>query len=383
MSLHRIELPDGSVRWRVRWRDGGRGSMARSRRFDRKADAVAFEDELRRRRRLGDLGILIGSHETLDQYVAETWVRTHAVTLAPRTAKTYAVLYDLHIGPYLGPMKLSQLTPELVARWQADRIAAGAGRTAVLKALSLLGAILQLALESERIARNPVRMVRKVARPPKKEVRPLPPATVEAMRAASGLRDATLISVLAYAGLRPGEALDLRWQHVGKRTLTVYAPKTSQRRSVRLLAPLAEDLDAWRRASRPDDGALVFPSAGGERWSEEAYKSWASRASRGRKREDGTRGGTGGAFGRAALAAGVPEASPYTLRHSFCSLLLHEGRSVIYVARQMGHDAKLTLGTYGHVIDELEDAPRVPAEDAIRAARSNSCVTGVSRTVTA
>jgi hypothetical protein len=127
VSLHRIELPDGSVRWRVRWRDGGRGSVARSRRFDRKADAVAFDDELRRRRRLGDLGILIGSHETLDQYVAETWARTHAVTLAPRTAKTYAVLYDLHIGPYLGPMKLSQLTPELVARWQADRIAAGAG----------------------------------------------------------------------------------------------------------------------------------------------------------------------------------------------------------------------------------------------------------------
>ena len=42
-------------------------------------------------------------------------------------------------------------------------------------------------------------------------------------------------------------------------------------------------------------------------------------------------------------AAGVPEATPYTLRHSFCSLLLHEGRSVIYVARQLGHDAKLTL----------------------------------------
>jgi integrase len=380
MSLHRIERPDGSVLWRVRWRDAGRGSPARSRTFDRKADAVAFEDELRRRRRLGDLGILVGSRETLDQYVAETWVRTHAVTLAPKTAKTYAVLYDLHIGPYLGPFKLSQLTPELVARWQADRIAAGAGRTAVLKALSLLGAILQLALESERIARNPVRMVRKAARPPKQEVRPLPPATIEAMRAACSLRDATLISVLAYAGLRPQEALDLRWQHVGKRTLTVYAPKTRQRRSVRLLAPLAEDLDGWRRASgRPNEGALVFPSASGDRWSEEAYKSWASSAPRGRKRKDGSRAGTGGAFGRAAAAAGEAAASPYALRHSFCSLLLHEGRSVIYVARQMGHDAKLTLGTYGHVIDELEDAPRVPAEEAIQAARNGSCVTGVSR----
>jgi integrase len=287
----------------------------------------------------------------------------------------------LHIGPYLGPFKLSELTPELVARWQADRVAAGAGRTSVLKSLTLLGSILQLALESERIARNPVRTVRRVAPPPRREVRPLAPATVEAMRAASSARDATLISVMAYAGLRPQEALSLRWKHVGQRTLTVYAQKTRKRRSVRLLAPLAEDLRRWRLASgRPVEGGLVYPAAvDGGAWSYEPYKSWASRGARGRKRPDGTRAGSGGAFGRAARAAGVPEASPYTLRHSFCSLLSHEGRSVIYVAQQMGHDAEQTLGTYGHVIEELDDAPRIGAEDAIRAARENRCVSGVSR----
>jgi integrase len=60
---------------------------------------------------------------------------------------------------------------------------------------------------------------------------------------------------------------------------------------------------------------------------------------------------------------------PYDLRHSFASLLLHEGRSVIYVARQLGHSAQPTMNTYGHVIDDLEEAPRVSAEDAIMAAR--------------
>ena len=110
----------------------------------------------------------------------------------------------------------------------------------------------------------------------------------------------------------------------------------------------------------------------------DAYKGWARKAARGRRQKDSnTRAGSPGPFARAAAAAGVPDATPYTLRHSFCSLLLHEGRSVIYVARQLGHDAKLTLSTYGHVIDELEDAPRVPAEDAIRAARRAACVTGV------
>jgi integrase len=43
---------------------------------------------------------------------------------------------------------------------------------------------------------------------------------------------------------------------------------------------------------------------------------------------------------------------------------------VIYVARQLGHGAQLTMRTYGHVIEELDEAPRLPAEDAILKARS-------------
>ena len=39
------------------------------------------------------------------------------------------------------------------------------------------------------------------------------------------------------------------------------------------------------------------------------------------------------------------------------------------MARQLGHDARLTLTRYGHVIDELEDSPRIEAEAAIADAR--------------
>jgi hypothetical protein len=45
---------------------------------------------------------------------------------------------------------------------------------------------------------------------------------------------------------------------------------------------------------------------------------------------------------------------------------------VIYVARQLSHGAQLTLGTYGHVIEEFEDAPTQNAEAAIVAARGGS-----------
>ena len=281
------------------------------------------------------------------------------------------------------------MSPEIIGRWQAERIASGAGRTSVLKALTLLGAILQRAMESGRITRNPVRLVRKAARPRRREVRPLAPVTVEALRNVSSERDAALISVLAYAGLRPQEALALSWVHVRKRTILVERAvslgdiddtKTDAHRTVRLLKPLADDLECWRRQSRPrHESALVYPGVNGEPWTRAAYKDWTRKTARGRRKRDGERSGSGGPFGRAAIAAGVPAATPYALRHSFASLLLHEGRSVMYVARQLGHGAQLTLSTYGHVIGELDDAPRISAEDAISAARASSCVTGVSR----
>lgn len=167
------------------------------------------------------------------------------------------------------------------------------------------------------------------------------------------LRDATLVSVLGYSGIRPGEALTLRWSHVQERTIIVNAQKTGQHRSVRILAPLAADIAKWKLASTAtDDDDLVFPGEDGRPWSREAYKSWARMS-----------------FAKAAKTAGRSDATPYTLRHSFASLLLHEGRNVIAVARQLGHSATMTLDVYGHVIEELEDAPQMDAETAIRVAR--------------
>src|SRR5690349_12351712 len=105
-------------------------------------------------------------------------------------------------------------------------------------------------------------------------------------------------------------------------------------------------------AGRPNDPELVFPGKDGQPWTQAAYQSWRRRA-----------------FKRATQSAGLAHARPYDLRHSFASLLLHEGRSVIYVARQLGHDARLTLTRYGHVIDELEETPQLEAETAIVTAR--------------
>jgi integrase len=346
---------------RVRWQEGDRQP---SRTFATKRQAMIFDAEVKRLQRLGSLASLDAGNETLDHYVTSVWGPVFAAQLSEKAQTLYEGLYDHHISPTLGQVRLRQLTPEMIGAWQADRRASGAGPVAVDKAFTLLGSILRRAAESDRITRNPARLVPRAKLPHRAEVRPRAPGTVEKMRQASSPRDATLISVLAYAGLRPGEALGLRWGDVGERTLliersvslgVVKATKTGQRRNVRLLAPLASDLREWRlRSGRPNDEALIFPGVGGLPVTEPAYQSWRRRA-----------------FAKALSAAGVEHARPYDLRHSFASLLIHEGRNVFYVARQLGHGAQLTLSTYGHLFDELEDVESKDAEALILAARES------------
>jgi integrase len=133
----------------------------------------------------------------------------------------------------------------------------------------------------------------------------------------------------------------------------IKSTKTSQTRTVGLLAPLVADLGEWRLAcGRPDPDALVFRSADGGPWSHADWGNWRNRI-----------------FGPAARAAGFEGSRPYDLRHSFCSLLIHEGRSLIEVARQLGHSPTMTLNTYGHVFDEFEGGERMSAEAHVRGAR--------------
>ena len=360
MSVERRVNPNGDVVWRVRWREGNRN---RAKVLGRRSDAVAFDAEVRRRARAGELGMLDAGRERLDEFAAE-WMRAYGKpNLAPRTVKSYADAWDLHVSPRIGGLRLREVTVEACQRFAADMEAAGVGASTRRRVLMVLSSVLQRGVEWGRIPANPVRLIRKPTAKRERVVRPLAPMTVETMRRdlidRKRERDAVLLCVLAYAGVRPSEALALRFGDVGERTLLVERSlgpdgslkrtKTGQIRSVRLLTPLREDLVAWREDKAAIE--LVFPTRAGTAWDEYDWRNWRKRI-----------------YVPAAKAAGIASTRPYDLRHSAASLWLHEGRTIIEVATWMGHSGQMALSTYLHVMSDLGDE-RISAEDAIRRAR--------------
>ena len=73
-------------------------------------------------------------------------------------------------------------------------------------------------------------------------------------------------------------------------------------------------------------------------------------------------------FERMLTKAGLRHIRIHDLRHTFASLLLQQGESVVYVKEQLGHGSiQITVDTYGHpipganrgAVDRLDDGPAV------------------------
>lgn len=347
MSVHRT----ASKTWRVRYWEGER---QRSRNFPTRAAAERFDAEIKKRKLEGRP---IGRAEdapTIEEFVMR-WFATRS-DLSEKTIRGYAEALELHVIPYLGNRRVhpSELRPAIIAEWQRLRLEAGAGPSNLRTAHLVLRQVLDSAvLPYELLDSNPVIPV-KAPKPERKSPRYLTAVEVERLRKEFGANyfgSATLVSVLAYVGIRPQEALALEWKHVDE-SLTVWqknvdgqiveGSKTGlkKRRRVNLPGPVADDLSTLHQLlGRPAEG-LVFPRRrDGRPWRNYDYANWRR------------------SFQRAARQAGLGSLSPYDLRHTCASLLAAAGWNHLEIARQLGHSAETSVRVYQHLL-EIGDGER-------------------------
>jgi len=373
--------------YRVRFQNA-RGKRDQ-RTFDSPEDALDFKARLRLLKRSGDLPALESGRQTLEQFMEEFWRLYVESRLERNTASKYRSLWSKHIAGRLGAMELRQITPLVISELIVELEEGGVSATTIRSCLGLLQSMFARAVEWDRTSVNVVKLIAKPRAPRVRTIKPLAPATVEALRRQMllnqdhGLRDATLVSVLAYAGLRPEEVLALEYQHVRDATILieqkwvdgelVLGQKT--RRPPRyppLLDALRADLHEYHLACDSPEG-LVFARPDGTPWCDHDWRDWRSRVWQPACQ----------AIGIAAITKTTTVSDskhktkrtyegpvPYDLRHSYASLLIHEGKhSIVQISEWMGHSAATLLRHYAHVIAELANKPRLPAEKAIKAAR--------------
>jgi integrase len=98
-------------------------------------------------------------------------------------------------------------------------------------------------------------------------------------------RDALIVSILAYAGLRPGELRALPLEGFRENTILIQRAanpdgsskptKNRQHRTVRLLSALAQDIREHKLAiGRPPGKTLILLDDDGKPWDKNAWQMW-------------------------------------------------------------------------------------------------------------
>ncbi|BBG05451.1 MULTISPECIES: tyrosine-type recombinase/integrase [Pseudonocardia] len=208
---HVRKLPSGRYQASYLGPDGQRRTASTT--FARKADADVYLSRVEATISQGEWTDPSRAKVRLVDY-AESWVEQRA-GLRPRTVELYRWLLARHIVPTLGGVALGELTTALVRQWRADLLVAGVSQTMAAKAYRLLRAVLNTAVEEDRIlTRNPCRVRGADQENPAERPVLTLPQVFELADAMRYRRLRMLIIVTAFATLRWGEATALRRQDV-------------------------------------------------------------------------------------------------------------------------------------------------------------------------
>lgn len=359
-------LGNGSKRYSVRYRKPDRSGGRRSG-FRTKRDAELFASTVELSKARGDYVDAAAGRVTVGD-LGPGWLEAKRV-LKPSSYRPLESAWRIYVEPVWGRRQLSSIRTSEVQAWvtklstgdsQARPPAAPKSATTVIRAYGVLAAILDTAVKDRRITVNPARGVEDLPRKRRKAHVYLSHELVHSIAEHSKYPE--LVLVLAYCGLRWGEAVALRVGdvdmlgrrlHVHRNAVEVGGvihegtPKSHKARAVPFPRFIGERLEALLDGRGPED--LVFPGPdGGHLRSARVHKdnySW---------------------FASALDAAGAPRVTPHDLRHSAAAFAVSAGANVKAVQRMLGHaSASMTLDVYADLFDEDLNAVAVALDNAV------------------
>ncbi len=347
------------AKWQARYQDP-LGNW-RTKQFTRKSDAERWLQSQETDILRGDWRDPKHSQVRFEEW-AGSWLNS-TVHLKPKTRLGYESLLRTHVLPKFGGLRLDEIERLDVQRWIAvlheERKLSPAR---IRQAYQVLAAALKAAVQSRLLLHSPcigIKLPRSVPR----EMKFL--SAEEVARLAGAIREPYegLVYLLAYGGLRWGEAMALRWRRIDldKRRIEVAesvaevgagfypgAPKNWQRRTVAIPAFLADILAAYHRETKADPDGLVFADERGKylRHSNFRQRVWIP----------------------AVAAAGLPAGLRiHDMRHTCAALLIAQSAHPKAIQVHLGHSSiQVTMDRYGHLFPSEWDRLAAGLDEAAR-----------------
>ncbi|HLH76716.1 MAG TPA: tyrosine-type recombinase/integrase [Candidatus Binataceae bacterium] len=258
------------------------------------------------------------------------WLAAQRAHLRPSTFYDYTLIVRKHLAPPpLGARLLDQVTHLELENWLLGLKQAGLGPRRINMALARVRSIFRLAEEQRLIPRSPARHIRAL-REPRAAVDPFNRREcVDLIGAASSPCEQALLATLLGTGLRPSEALALRWSDLDLKRSLLCVRGSRSRYGVGMTKTAASEREVdlgpllvyqlRRYAALPRRAPWLFVGARGKPldWTNFRTRRWPA----------------------LLAAAGVRPRPPYQCRHTYATTLLATGANPQYVAHQLGHSS--------------------------------------------
>ena len=284
---------------------------------------------------------------------AQEWL--NSLQIVESTRKNYRSTMQNYWVPHLAHLPIDAVSPVLMRK-----IVNGIEWTSPVRrknAVRLVTSLFNQAVSDELIQRNPARSI-PATRVVKRELDPFSRTEADAVIAklyevTSGLQAiyACFFEFSFYTGMRPGEAMALRWSEVDTRNRTARVcrirlygkiqerTKTKTSREVLLNDQALQALEKARPLTAARSDYVFAPEGSGDK--SELYV----RSETGPKRY----------WLLALRKLGMRHRRMYDTRHTYATMCLMAGMNPAFIASQLGHSVQILLSTYAKWISSPND----------------------------